>query len=127
MRPQAVVLPILRSALPDVAVVSTLPDVDHRTLPMVVVRRSGGTRNPAQPQLHSLPQVDLEAVSADGLVEAEELYEDVLDALYAAVAAQTVVPNAGHLQSLAETQGPAQTRSEVPDSWAVAGSVRLAL
>lgn len=119
------VLPILRAALPGVAVVSVVPDVDYRTYPMVVIRRSGGTRNPEAPKIHALPEVTMEAVSADGPIEAEVLYEDALDALYAAVADQTVVPNVGSLQSLTEAQGATQAPSEVPDTWAVQGSLRL--
>jgi hypothetical protein len=95
IRPQAVVLPILREALPTASVVSVVPDVDHRTLPMVVIKRAGGTRNPNLPKMHSLPEVTMQAVSAEGLVEAEELYDEALEALYAAVSNQTVVPNVG--------------------------------
>ena len=128
IRPQAVVLPILRAALPGVAVVSVGPDVDYRTYPMVVVRRRGGIRNINLPRLFSLPVLELTAVSADGLVEAEELYGDALEALYAAVANQTVVPNVrGRLQSIPEAQEGSQARAEVPDTWAVTGSLRLGL
>lgn len=127
IRPQAVVLPILRAALPGVAVVSQLPDVDQRTLPMVIVRRAGGTRNVNLPSRHSNPAVELSAYSADGLVQAEELYDDALDALYAAVAAQTVVEGAGHLQSIKEAQGATQAASPFPDSWGVYGSIQLGL
>ncbi|WP_264022277.1 hypothetical protein [Mycolicibacterium pyrenivorans] len=122
------VLPILREALPGVAVVSVVPDADYRTFPMVVIRRAGGTRNPNHPAIHSLPEVTMEAVSADGLIEAEELYDDALEALYAAVANQTVVPNAlGHLQSLREAQGATQSPAELPDTWSVQGKLRLGL
>jgi hypothetical protein len=127
IRPQAVVLPILRAALPGVQVVSVVPDVDNRVLPMVVVRRAGGSRNINLPSRHSLPAVELEAVSADGLIEAEELYDEAIEALCAAVADQTVVPNVGHLQSIPEAQEGTQSRSEVPDTWSVSGTVRLGL
>jgi hypothetical protein len=122
-----VVLPILREALPDVLVVSVVPDVDYRTYPMVVISRQGGTRNPNLPNRYGLPGVGMTAVSADGLIEAEELYDDALEALYAAVRNQTVVPNLGYLQSLNEAQGATQVRSEVPDTWAVEGSLQLGL
>lgn len=127
MRPQPVVLPLLRAALPGVAVVSVVPDVDYRTFPMIVIRRDGGTRNRNLPKLHALPALEMTAVSADGLIDAEELYDDALDALYDAVDDQTVVPNQGRLQSLTESQGATQSPSEVPDTWAVTGSVRLAV
>lgn len=127
IRPQEVVLPILRPALPGVSVVSQLPDADHRVLPMVVVRRDGGIRNPNLPHRHSLPVVELEAVSADSLVECEELYDEALDALISAVRNQTVVPGVGHLQSLREAEGATQRPSAVPDAWAVSGAVRLGI
>ena len=127
MRPQSVVLPLLRADLPGVSVVSEIPDVDHRTLPMVWIRRAGGTRNPKAPTLHSRPELDIAAVSAAGLVEAEELYEDVLDALYEAVSLQVTIPGVGYLQSLKEAQGATQSLSPFPDSWSVEGSVRVGL
>lgn len=125
IRPQAIVLPLLRAALPGVDVVSVAPDVDHRTYPMVAVHRAGGTRNPNLPNRHARPVLNIEAVSADGLIEAEELYEDALEAVFAAVAAQTVVPSLGYLQSVREAQGASQSPSSPPDTWAVNGSVQL--
>lgn len=144
IRPQAVVLPILRAALPGVSVVSQLPDVDHRTyapseaggseapallvpFPMVLISREGGTRNPNLPRRHSHPALELSAYSADGLVEAEELYEDALDALYAAVRDQTVVEGVGYLQSIPEAEEATQAPSEVPDTWKATGTVQLSI
>lgn len=120
-------LPVLRAALPGVSVVTTIPDVDYRDFPLVHLRRAGGTRNPKLPHRASRPVLEITAVSADGPIEAEELFEDALDALYAAVRQQIVVPDAGHLQSLREAQGPTQTASRYPDTWAVEGSVQLSL
>lgn len=125
MRPQAVVLPILREALPAASVVSVQPDVDHRVLPMVAIRRIGGARNANLPHRYSQPVLAMTAVSATGPIEAEELYEQALDALYAAVKAQTVVAGAGYLQSLTEAQGATQAPSPYPDTWAVVGSVEI--
>ena len=110
--------------MPNVSVVSRLPDVDHRTLPLIVVTRTGGVRNS---NLLPQPVVRLTVISADGPVEAEELYEDALDALYASVSDQTVVLGAGHLQSISEAQGATQTPSMLPDTWSVEGSLRLSL
>ncbi|MEB3031079.1 hypothetical protein [[Mycobacterium] nativiensis] len=126
IRVQSVVLPLLRAALPGVEVVSWVHDVDYRTLPMISVRRAGGTRNPNAPTLHSLPMVELTAVSADGLVEAEELYDDALDVLFAAHRAQTIVTGVGYIQSLTESQGPTEAPSP-PDTWAVAGTIRAGI
>jgi hypothetical protein len=127
MRPAPVVLAVLRQALPDVEVVSWIPNVDHRTFPLVSVTRAGGTRHEGRPRLLSHPEVDLSVFHAEGLVQAEELYEDVLDALFDAVQAQTVVPGAGYLHSLTESQGATLTKSPFADTWAVAGSVTVGL
>lgn len=118
-RVQPVVLDVLRAALADVSVVSVVPAVDYRRFPLVAVRRAGGVRNRNLPHLHSRPVVDIAAVSAVGPVEADELYEDVLDALYSAVGE--------YFQSVLETRGATSTASPYPDTWAVEGSVQLAL
>lgn len=107
--------------------VSVVPDVDYRTYPMVAVRRAGGTRNQNLPSRYSQPVLELTAVSADGLIDAEEIYEQSLEALYAAVRAQAVIPNVGYLQSITESQGATQRPSDVPDTWAVAGTVKVGL
>lgn len=73
IRPQAVVLPLLRAALPGVEVVSVVPDVDQRTYPMFALCRAGGTRNVNMPSRVSSPRLEMMAVSAAGLIEAEEL------------------------------------------------------
>ncbi|MGQ9348822.1 hypothetical protein [Mycolicibacterium gilvum] len=132
---------MLRQALPGVSVVSWIPDVDHRTFPLVAVTRAGGVRHPDRPRLLSHPEVDLSVFHAEGLVQAEELYEDVLDALYDAVRDQTVVAGyagsgadgseqpsqAAYLHSLAESQGATLTESPFSDTWCVAGSVTVGL
>lgn len=125
MRPQEVVLPILRTALPGASVVSVIPDVDHRTYPLVLVARTGGPRNPTLPRKLSLPVVELAVFHDLGLAEAEELYEDTLEALCDAVKAQTVVESVGYLHSLTETQGATQSASPFSDTWYVHGSVRV--
>jgi hypothetical protein len=126
MRPAEVVLPLLRAALPDVKVSTWIEDVDYRTFPMVAVRRAGGARHATRPNQFSLPVLELSAFSNVGLVEAEELYEDVLESLYGAVDAQTQTP-AGYLHSIKETEGATQRESPFPDTWTVQGSVRLGL
>ena len=94
---------------------------------MIVIERSGGIRNANLPRRYSQPVVEMTAVSADGLIEAEELYDDALEALYDAVRQQITVEGVGYLQSISEAQGATQSPSEVPDSWAVSGAVRLAV
>ncbi len=126
MRPGPIALAVLREALPEVSVVSVVPDVDHRTYPMVTIRREGGTRLPGAPRRLSHPVLEMTAVSADGPVQAEELYEEALDALFDAVQAQTAIPGiSGCLHNIHEERGAAQVESKYPDTWAVEGSVRL--
>ncbi|GAB4964540.1 hypothetical protein BB734_24060 [Mycobacterium avium subsp. hominissuis] len=111
IRVQTVVLPILRAALPGVAVLSAPADVEHRSYPLVVVQRAGGTRNPNAPRLHALPVLEMTATSDVGPVEAEELYGRALDALLAA----------GHVRELV---GPEPADSP-QDTWAVSGTIRV--
>lgn len=127
IRVQSVVLPILREALPGVTVSSWIEDVDTRTFPLVSVRRIGGTRHPIRYNRLSMPTVELSAFTDAGIVETEDLYERALEALYAAVAAQTVVPGVGYLHSLTEAQGATQSPSFFPDTWMVRGTFRTAL
>jgi hypothetical protein len=117
----------LRAALPGVSIQSVIPDVDHRTYPLVVVSRAGGTRHEAQPRKLAFPGVDLAVFHDLGLVEAEELYEDVVDALYDAVRKQSVVEGVGYLHSIRETEGASVDPSPFPDTWYVHGSVQLGL
>ena len=115
MRPQTLILPILREALPGASVVSVVPDVDYRTFPLVTIERAGGTRSESAPRLLAHPELKLTVVSADGLVAAEELYEEALDALY------------DGLQRFRETQGAIEVESRYPDTWAIEGAVALSV
>ena len=119
------VLPIRREALPGVAVVSVIPDVDYRTFPIVAIHRAGGTRHPDLPWRFSPPVLEMLAVSASDLAEAEELYDDALDAVYDAVRQQITVEGVGYLHSIRATEGAGQAPSPYADTWAVQGSVRL--
>lgn len=98
---------------------SFIPDADYRSFPLLVLRRTGGTRNPALPRLHSRPVIRLTVVSEDGQPDAEDLYEAALDALYAAVGDE--------FQSVTEVEGTTSTGSLYPDTYAVEGSIRLAV
>lgn len=102
-----------------------IPAVDHRDYPLVVLTRAGGIRNKTLPRKLSLPVLELRVIHDLGLVEAEELYEDTLDALYDAVTEQTVVEGVGHLHSVLETQGASQTASPFPDTFMVSGAVKV--
>ncbi|EFV12944.1 hypothetical protein [Segniliparus rugosus] len=124
-RVQAVVLPILRAALPrDVKVGSWIEDVDQRSMPLVNIRRVGGFRHETRPRHLALPIVEMSAFGADGLVETEQLYERALEALYDAVRDQTQT-EAGYLHSIKETMGAMQLGSTFQDSWRIQGLIRL--
>jgi hypothetical protein len=95
-RLQSVVLPILREALPGAEIRSWVDDVDHRSYPLVSVRRVGCTRHKTRYNQLGLPVIELAVFSDEGLVEAEELYEE---ALYAAVREQTQIQGGGRATS----------------------------
>ncbi len=123
-RVQAVVLPLLRDALPGVKIGSWVEDIDYRTFPMLNVRRIGGRRlNPGYYEL-ALPVIELTSYGTEGLVETEQLYEDALEALYEAVRLQKLT-SAGYLHSITETMGATQFSSLYMDSWRVQGLIQL--
>lgn len=125
-RPQEIVLPILREALPDVHVNTWIADVDYREFPLIIVRRFGGVRDQSHPTLFSKPIIELSAYSDEGLPECEQLYEDALEALYLAVQNQTMT-DAGYLQSVRETMGASQFSSLFQDSWRIQGLIMLGI
>lgn len=120
----SVVAPILRAEFPDCQVVSWVPNVGHRKFPLIQLRRSGGVRHRSEPTLLGTPIVELTAHSKDGLPEAEEIYEDVLEVLYDVVRRQIVTP-AGYLHSIFERSGSTQVSSPFQDAWAVQGLVQF--
>jgi hypothetical protein len=127
-RAQQIVVPILRNdpRLSGVTVTTWVPDIDYREFPMINVRRIGGIRNPAVPELHSSPVIELSSYTKTNLIECEELYETALDVLYDAIKSQTLT-EAGYLQSMYETMGATQFSSLYQDSWRVQGLIRLAI
>ncbi|KRD08570.1 hypothetical protein ASE48_08365 [Mycobacterium sp. Root265] len=127
IRPQKIVVPLLQAALPNVAITTWVPDIDYRDFPMINVRRIGGIRNPDAPRIHTLPVIEMSAyTNTGGLIAAENLYEEALDALFDARDNQTVTA-AGYIQSLYETMGATQFSSLYQDSWRVQGLIRLGL
>ncbi len=115
-RVQQVVLPILREAMPHVTFVSWIPDVDHRTYPMVEIRRLGGL--PVDVQLLDNPVVEITSMNRDGgIVQNEEILLDVREVLWRAVQNQTVVPGVGYLHSYFETMGPTNFDAKFDDTW----------
>ncbi|MGV0811743.1 hypothetical protein ABQF34_07240 [Mycolicibacterium boenickei] len=127
-RPQDVVLPILRSAVGDrfAKVGSWTEDVDHRQFPLLNVRRLGGIRYRPGPRQLALPVIELSVYGTTDPPTTEQLYEDALEALYAAVRNQTPTA-AGHLHSITETVGATQLASPFQSSWLVRGAVRLGI
>lgn len=124
-RVQAVVLPILRAARPDVTCGSWMTDVDYREFPIVNIRRLGGL--PKDVRRLDKPVIEMTVYSRDGLVAAEDLYLDCRTALWDAVHNQTIVPNVGYLHSFFETLGPTQFDSPIDDSWRIQGLIQLGL
>ena len=125
-RVQAIVIPILREAFPDTKVGSWIEDIDHRTFPMLNVRRLGGTRHETRPTELGFPVIELTAFGTEGGPETEQLYEDALEALYDAVKTQKQTP-AGYLHSIRENMGATQFSSLFQDSWRVQGLIRLGI
>jgi hypothetical protein len=133
-RPAKIVLPILRgaglTAHGDPVTVNTwVPDKDHRSFPLIQVRRMGGVRDPKHPTQLGKSVIELtvytEAPKGD-LPKTEQLYEDALEALYAAVRNQTLTPD-GYLHSMFETMGATQFSSPFQDSWRVQGLIQLGI
>lgn len=123
-RVQAIVLPILREALPGVRVGSWVEDIDYRTFPLMNVRRIGGVRHDRRPKDLGMPVIEMTAFTTEGLPETEQLYEDALEALYDAVRRQKETPD-GYLHSIKETMGATQFSSLFMDSWRVQGLIQL--
>ncbi|AEV52092.1 hypothetical protein [Rhodococcus phage RGL3] len=124
---QQVLLPILRDGLgPEVAVRSWIDDIDHRTYPMVNIRRVGGVRDESHPDKLDHPVVEMTAYGNEGLIETEELYSEALDVLYAAHKRQILTP-AGYISNITETMGMTQFSSLFIDTWRVQGLIRLGI
>lgn len=126
-RVQEVVLPILREALPDSVTVTTwVPDIDYRDYPIINIRRVGGPRSGSKPGYLDLPVIEMTAYHHLGLIEAEELYIQALDALFAASKNQTTTDN-GHISFVKETMGATQFSSLFQDTYRVQGLIQLGI
>ena len=124
-RVQAVLIPLLRNALPtNVKVGSWVEDIDYRWFPMINIRRIGGARHEIRYNDLSLPVVEMTAFGIESLPETEELYEKALEALYEAVHRQTLT-DAGYLHSIKETMGATQFSSLFQDSYRVQGLIQF--
>ena len=127
MRPASVVLPVLRSALTGVEILTRMPDPQHRSYPCVSIRRVGGVRNRTFPKFLGFGLLELSAFSADGPGAAEKLYEEAVEALYRGAADQAAIPGVGYLHSLSESAGPSAQPSPFEETWQVSGTVKVGL
>ncbi|ANA86959.1 tail terminator [Gordonia phage Strosahl] len=127
-RIQEVLLPILRGApeLEGVTFNTWVPTIDLREFPLVNLRRIGGGRHLEHPTELGMPTVEVTVYSNESLIEAERIYEDVLDVLYGAVRKQTQTPK-GYLHSMREPMGATQFSSLFMDSWRVQGLLAFGL
>lgn len=121
-RMQDVVIPILREALPHAHVTSWTPDIDYREFPIVNVRRLGGYRHRGYPSKMDLPVIEITVYHDQGLVEAEDLYVEVLNALFDAQRTNKQV-DAGRLTHIRETMGMTQFPAQAMDTWRVQGLI----
>jgi len=124
---QEVVVPILRDAIGDEAHISTwVDDVDYRNYPIVNVRRLGGYRSRNRWSGLDMPVIEMTAYHDEGLIEAEELYNKALEALFDAKDNQKVV-DAGSISYMRETMGMTQFSSLFQDTWRVQGLIQLGI
>lgn len=123
-RVQEVLVPELRSAFPDVAITTWIPDVDKRTYPLINLRRIGGSA--VDVERLDIASLEVVVYSRDGLVATEDLYLDARKVIWEMVQSQTVT-QAGYLHSFRETIGPTNFESPFEDSWRVQGAIQLGL
>lgn len=106
--PMDVVLPILRGRLPGVNVMSGVPDGVPSFVPLVVVRRTGGSSD--HPWLYDQPWIMVQhwagpEPGGDARRNAHDLADDVRRALWEAWYAQQVTPN-GWITWVRESSAP---------------------
>lgn len=127
IRPNELVLPLLRAAFPTTLVVSYFPQVDSRSYPMILSRPNGGARHPKKPNDLALMVLELSTHTATDLAATETLYYRALDVLYGAWQDQTVIDGRGWIHSITETMGPTQLDPLFEDTWRVQGLIRIGL
>ena len=126
MRANELVLPLLRTSMPNVMVVSQVPDVDHRRYPLILVRPGGGTDS-EYPEFLDFSVIEMSAHSATDLADAETLYHRARMALVGACRRQTVIAGKGWLHSVKQTMGAQQLDPIFEDTWRFLGLIRLGL
>lgn len=101
---------------------SWVPDVDHRSYPLVNVRRVGGT--PVDMEFLDRQTIELQAFGTESLADTENLFLDARQIIWGMVRDQMVTP-AGYLHSFADTSGAIQLGSPYTDTWRVQGLIQL--
>lgn len=124
-RVQEIALPLLRAELPGVQVGSWVPDIQDRVLPLVNVRRLGGT--PVDVDMFDRAVIEVTAYTDTNLMDCENLLLDARQILWNAWKKQTVVPGKGSIGSYFETLGPTQFDSPWDDSWRFQYLVQLGI
>lgn len=109
--PLDVVLGLLRPALTGVTVVSKVPDKIPAVVPLVVIRRTGGSS--FAPAFYDEPYINVQcwagpAGDIDQHRAAFNLADDVRRVLWTSWTSQTTTPY-GHIAHLRESQGPEDT------------------
>lgn len=107
--PYDVVLALLRTDLPDVTVMSRIPDHITDYLPLVVISNVGGD-SPA-PEFYDGPWFNVQCwckdtADADGYRLASNLADDVRRILWTAQRTQRVIPGLGWINYIRESSGP---------------------
>ena len=124
---QSVVIPLLRQELPEnVTVSSWINDIDYREYPIVNIRRLGGYRDRDHPQGMDHPVMEMTVIHNEGLIEAEELYTQALDVLFASQRGQVLV-DTGNISYVRETMGMTQFSSLFQDTWRVQGLIQVGI
>lgn len=133
-RVQAVVIPLLRTYLPEAnpqwdavpgEVVSWVPHVEERIYPLLNVRRLGGL--PLDNRFLDLPVIELTAFGSGTLEETEQLLLDAQDVLFDSMLLQRVVSGAGYIHSYRQTMGPTPFDSPYDDTFRVQSLIQLGL
>lgn len=125
-RPQSVMLPVLREGLGQGVMVTTwMPDLGHRTYPLLNVRREGGGSS-AYRSLLDRPIMILEGYSRDGVAGAENLVMDSLFILEDAVAKQTLT-DVGYLHSMVDSGGIISLPTDLQDVWVTQAIIRVGI
>lgn len=119
-RVQDVVKPLLVAGLqedyPTLMVTTWVPNVEHRTLPLINIRRLGGL--PVNPDLLDRPVIEVTAYGNVDLATTENLLLDARQVIWDAYKNQTVT-EAGSVSRYFETMGPTQFDSLIDDCWRV--------